>query len=290
MIETACSDVISKGRNYIMRLLYKDSKVLVVDCMSDNRRFVKSLLIREGIDKVTAVGTYEEAEEYLKKNKDVKSVITGYFLDEQTGIDIYNLLSEEIKKNFIMIYTEDESSMVFQSVKNYSGMKTLKRPFTAMEFYNAISNEQANKKSPAKSSSQITKKSKILIVDDFEMMRVMMKNAFMELGYQNLEEAGDGEEALEKLLEAKKLNEPFELIFSDWNMPEMDGLELFRCCRSDEQFKEIPFVMVTAENEKSNVIKAITEGVSNYIVKPLTPETLMEKIEKVNAKVQGDRS
>ena len=112
-----------------------------------------------------------------------------------------------------------------------------------------------------------------------------MKNAFMELGYQNLEEAGDGEEALEKLMEAKKLNEPFELIFSDWNMPEMNGLELFRCCRSDEHFKNIPFVMVTAENEKANVIKAITEGVSNYIVKPLTPETLSEKIEKVNQKV-----
>lgn len=263
---------------------YKNSRVLIVDCMPDNRRFVKSALIRDGVGHVTALGTYKEAIDFLKKNKDTEVVISGFYLEEHSGVELFESLSSKQQKKFLMIYSQDESQMVFQSIKNYPDITTLKRPYTAAEFNRAIQFER-KKKVVMNSGGKITKQSKILIVDDFEMMRVMMKNAFMELGYQNLEEAGDGEEALEKLIEAKKLNEPFELIFSDWNMPEMDGLELFRCCRSDDQFKEIPFVMVTAENEKANVIKAITEGVSNYIVKPLTPETLSEKIEKVNLKV-----
>lgn len=265
---------------------YRNTRVLIIDCMAYNRRFVKTALLREGAESVTALGSYEEAITFLKKNKDINLVVSGYYLEEYTGLDLYQQLTTKQQNRFLMIYSQDESQMVFQSVKNYPLISTLKRPYTAAEFNRALQFER--KKVPMTSSGKITTKSKILIVDDFEMMRVMMKNAFMELGYQNLEEAGDGEEALEKLIEAKKLNEPFELIFSDWNMPEMDGLELFRCCRSDEEFKNIPFVMVTAENEKANVIKAITEGVSNYIVKPLTPETLSEKIEKVNQKV-GER-
>jgi two-component system chemotaxis response regulator CheY len=268
-----------------MSSVYQNARVLIVDCMTDNRRFVKSALLREGVDQVTALGTYDEAIKFLKKNKDINLVISGYYLEEHTGVELFQQLSPKQQGRFLMIYSQDESQMVFQSIKNHPQISTLKRPYTAAEFNRAMQFENNKKKVPMSTGGKITTKSKILIVDDFEMMRVMMKNAFMELGYQNLEEAGDGEEALEKLIEAKKLNEPFELIFSDWNMPEMDGLELFRCCRSDDQFRDIPFVMVTAENEKANVIKAITEGVSNYIVKPLTPETLSEKIEKVNNKV-----
>lgn len=271
-----------------MSSLKKNDRVLVVDCMVDNRRFVKSTLLRKGVDSVVALGSFEEALKVLKKDKDISVVVSGYYLEEYTGIDLYLECNKQQQARFLIVYSGDESQMVFQSIKDFPNISTLKRPYTAAEFNRALQFEK-EKKVAMKSGGKITKKSKILIVDDFEMMRVMMKNAFMELGYQNLEEASDGEEALEKLIEAKKLNEPFELIFSDWNMPEMDGLELFRCCRSDEQFCQIPFVMVTAENEKANVIKAITEGVSNYIVKPLTPETLSEKIEKVNEKVSGER-
>lgn len=266
-----------------MSLELKKTQALVVDCMADNRRYVKTTLLNGGAESVTAVDSYAKAIKFLKDNNDINLVVSGFYLEEFNGIDLYKKLKPKQQNKFLIIYSADESQMVFSSVKDYPQISTLKRPYTIGEFNHALHFDR--KKVFMSSGGKITTKSKILIVDDFEMMRVMMKNAFMELGYQNLEEAGDGEEALEKLMEAKKLNEPFELIFSDWNMPEMNGLELFRCCRSDEHFKNIPFVMVTAENEKANVIKAITEGVSNYIVKPLTPETLSEKIEKVNQKV-----
>ena len=116
----------------------------------------------------------------------------------------------------------------------------------------------------------------ILVVDDFATMRRIVKGNLRQMGFSKIVEAEDGQKALEEL----KKNE-VDLIISDWNMPNMTGLEFLKAVRSDESFKQIPFVMVTAEGQKDNVMEAVKAGVSNYIVKPFTPDTFEEKLRKV---------
>jgi len=117
---------------------------------------------------------------------------------------------------------------------------------------------------------------KILIVDDFATMRRIVKNILRQIGFTNIQEADDGSTALEVL----KTN-TIDLIVSDWNMPKMTGLELLKAVRADDQLKQIPFLMVTAEAQKQNVIEAVKAGVSNYVVKPFTAEQISEKLEKI---------
>jgi two-component system chemotaxis response regulator CheY len=116
----------------------------------------------------------------------------------------------------------------------------------------------------------------ILIVDDFATMRRILKNILRQIGFTNIMEADNGKVALTEL---KK--EPFDLILCDWNMPEMSGLELLQSLKSDDSLKDIPFVMVTAEAKKENIIEAVKAGVNSYIVKPFTVETISEKLNKV---------
>jgi len=119
-------------------------------------------------------------------------------------------------------------------------------------------------------------KMRILVVDDFATMRRIIKNILKQLGYENIVEADDGKAAL-RVLE----NQEVDFIVSDWNMPNMSGLELLKAVRADEKLKGLPFLMVTAEALKENIVEAVKSGVSNYIVKPFTAETLKEKIEKI---------
>jgi two-component system chemotaxis response regulator CheY len=119
-------------------------------------------------------------------------------------------------------------------------------------------------------------KMKILIVDDFSTMRRIVKNLLRQLGYENIEEAEDGAQAYSKLKSGN-----YGFVISDWNMPNMDGLELLKKIRSDPELKDLPVLMVTAEAEKEKVIAAIQAGVSNYIVKPFTGEVLKEKMDKI---------
>jgi len=121
-------------------------------------------------------------------------------------------------------------------------------------------------------------KDKILIVDDFVTMRRIVKNLLKQLGYENITEAENGEQAFARLNEGG-----FKFVVSDWNMPVLDGLGLVQKVRSDPNLKALPFLMVTAEAEKEKVIEAIKAGVSNYVVKPFTAETLKEKIDKIFA-------
>lgn len=117
---------------------------------------------------------------------------------------------------------------------------------------------------------------KVLIVDDFATMRRILRNILKQIGFSNISEADDGKTALKEL---KK--EQFDLVLCDWNMPEMPGIELLKAVRSDDQLKGLPFVMVTAEAQKENIVEAVKAGVSNYIVKPFTAETVSEKLNKV---------
>jgi len=122
----------------------------------------------------------------------------------------------------------------------------------------------------------VNKNLKILIVDDFATMRKVIRNLLKQGGFENVAEAEDGAVALKVLK-----SQPFDFVISDWNMPNMSGLELLKAVRADEELKGLPFLMVTAEALKDNVVAAVKAGVSNYIVKPFTAEVLNEKIEKI---------
>jgi two-component system chemotaxis response regulator CheY len=117
---------------------------------------------------------------------------------------------------------------------------------------------------------------KILVVDDFSTMRRIVKGVLSQLGYNNIAEAENGQKALD-ILKAGGI----KLVVSDWNMPVMDGLTLLTNVRSDPDLKSTPFLMVTAEAEQDKVVEAVKAGVNNYIVKPFTPESLREKIDKI---------
>ena len=119
-------------------------------------------------------------------------------------------------------------------------------------------------------------KMKVLVVDDFSTMRRIVKNILRQLGFENIVEADDGETAVRRLE-----SERIDFVVSDWNMPKMSGLELLKWVRSHDEFKDMPFLMVTAEAQKENVLEAVKAKVSNYIVKPFTAETLAEKIDKI---------
>jgi len=116
----------------------------------------------------------------------------------------------------------------------------------------------------------------ILVVDDFESMRRIVKGTLKSIGFSNFIEAEDGVIALKKLEKEK-----IDLIISDWIMPNMNGLDFLKAVKGDDKYRHIPFIMVTAEGQRGNVLEAINAGVNNYIVKPFTPETLRGKIQKV---------
>ena len=117
---------------------------------------------------------------------------------------------------------------------------------------------------------------KILVVDDYKTMVRIIQNLLKQLGFNNLDEAANGVDALQKL----KLNK-YGLVISDWNMEPMTGYELLQSVRSDEDLKAMPFIMVTAESKTENVIAAKKAGVNNYIVKPFNAATLKQKISAV---------
>ncbi len=124
---------------------------------------------------------------------------------------------------------------------------------------------------------------KILIVDDMSTMRRLVKKACASLGFTQIEEAEDGQKAWERVQAAGD----FQLIISDWNMPNCTGLEFLKKVRTDSKFKSMPFVLLTAEAEASQIAEAISLGVSNYIVKPFTVNTLKQKLEQTYKKASA---
>ena len=123
-------------------------------------------------------------------------------------------------------------------------------------------------------------KMKFLVVDDFSTMRRIVRNLLKELGFTNVDEAEDGAIALQKL----KASE-FDFVVTDWNMPNMTGIELLRAIRADAALKALPVLMITAEAKKEIIIEAAQPGASGYIVKPFTAGTLSEKLNKIFEKM-----
>ena len=117
---------------------------------------------------------------------------------------------------------------------------------------------------------------KMLVVDDFSTMRRIVRNLLKELGYTNVDEAEDGVVAMQKLKGGN-----FQFVITDWNMPNMTGIELLKAIRVDPTLKHLPVLMITAEAKKENIIEAAQSGASGYIVKPFTAGTLEEKLNKI---------
>jgi two-component system chemotaxis response regulator CheY len=126
---------------------------------------------------------------------------------------------------------------------------------------------------------------KVLVVDDFATMRKIIRNVLKQIGFEDIAEAEDGAAALQ-ILKTEKVG----LVVTDWNMPNMSGLDLLRKIRQNSQFAEVPVLMVTAEGLKENILEAVKAGVSNYVVKPFTAEVLQEKIEAIFKKLASQNS
>ncbi|MDE7315349.1 MAG: response regulator [Mucispirillum sp.] len=116
----------------------------------------------------------------------------------------------------------------------------------------------------------------IITVDDSSTMRRIIKNTLQKLGFETILEAGNGVEALEVMSKNK-----IDMIVTDWNMPEMDGLTFVKAVRAKDEYKDLPILMITTEAAKEDILTALRSGVNNYVVKPFTPETLQEKVFKL---------
>lgn len=127
----------------------------------------------------------------------------------------------------------------------------------------------------------VDQKMKFLVVDDFSTMRRIVRNLLKELGFTNVEEAEDGQIALQKLTGGGN----FDFVVTDWNMPNMDGLTLLQTIRATPNLRHLPVLMITAEAKKENIIAAAQAGASGYIVKPFTAATLSEKMNKIFEKM-----
>jgi two-component system chemotaxis response regulator CheY len=121
----------------------------------------------------------------------------------------------------------------------------------------------------------------ILVVDDMKTMRKIVSKSLRSMGFKKITEAEDGQKAWVLLNDPPF---PIELVISDWNMPNSSGLDFLKRVRADDRFKNLPFMLLTAENEAEQVKEAAIAGVSNYMVKPFTPATLGEKLKAVYAK------
>jgi two-component system chemotaxis response regulator CheY len=117
---------------------------------------------------------------------------------------------------------------------------------------------------------------KILVVDDFSTMRRIITNVLKQIGFENIHEAEDGAKAL-NILQQEKI----DFVITDWNMPQMSGLDLLKAIRADPERKDTPVLMVTAESLQENIVAAAQAGVNNYIIKPFDASTLSAKINKI---------
>lgn len=126
---------------------------------------------------------------------------------------------------------------------------------------------------------------KILVVDDMRTMRIIVKKALAELNLTNVVEADDGATAWPEIEKALASAEPFRLVITDWNMPQVKGIDLLKQIRANAKTKDLPVIFVTAETEKSQVMEAVKAGVTNFVSKPFTPAALKEKLAAVYAKM-----
>lgn len=124
---------------------------------------------------------------------------------------------------------------------------------------------------------------RILVIDDMPSIRELVKTTLKSMGYKNFQEAVDGEEGL-KILQTSSGDQSIQLVISDWNMPKMKGLDLLKVVRSNQQWTNLPFVLLTSESERDQVTEAVLAGVSQYIVKPFSAKIFEDKLKAAYTK------
>jgi two-component system, chemotaxis family, chemotaxis protein CheY len=127
---------------------------------------------------------------------------------------------------------------------------------------------------------------KFLVVDDTKTIRVLLKEILGNLGYRDVHEAEDGNQALQMLKDHAQAKKPFTFIICDWNMPGLTGLDLLEFRNADQRFKNVPFLMITIESERDYVLRAVAMGVSDYVVKPFSENTIKAKMQGIWNRLQ----
>lgn len=124
-------------------------------------------------------------------------------------------------------------------------------------------------------------KIKILVCDDQPVIRNILRRSLLDIGITDVVEGEDGHEAMEFLAKAAESEKPFDVVFMDWNMPRKNGFQVLEFCRAHEKLKKIPFIMITAERDKAQIMKALAAGVSDYIVKPFSAAIIISKLKRI---------
>ncbi|MDR3450256.1 MAG: response regulator [Alphaproteobacteria bacterium] len=123
---------------------------------------------------------------------------------------------------------------------------------------------------------------KVLIADDHFLIRQFVRNTLQEAKVTNVQTAADGNEAIDLVQKSREAGQPYDIVFLDWNMPTISGLEVLSYFRAKPEYADTAFVMLTAESEQSNIMKAIKSGATSYIVKPVSPSDLGKKLFEIN--------
>lgn len=131
---------------------------------------------------------------------------------------------------------------------------------------------------------------RVLIVDDNMMMREMLSAQLKSIGYTDVCKAVNGIDAMTQLLDSHEKGSLFDIVLLDWSMPEMDGIDFLNRCRSDDRFVNTAIVMVSAEGEQKNIVKAMEAGATSYLVKPFSPQVLQEKITQIADWMRSDKA
>ncbi len=130
---------------------------------------------------------------------------------------------------------------------------------------------------------------KVLIADDHFLIRQFVRNTLQESKITNVQTAADGNEAIDLVQKAYDVNQPYDIVFLDWNMPTISGLEVLSYFRAKQEYLDTAFVMLTAESEQQNIMKAIKAGATSYIIKPVSPSDFSKKLFEINEWIKRKR-
>jgi len=246
--------------------------ILIVDDCRTTRKIIASYLKGAGYNMITAANGVEAIEKLVGTKVDF--VITDLNMPQMDGIELLRWIRSNATFRHLplAILTTDQADLSRVKAISTGASAYLTKPITKELLINEVRQiAEANKV-----GILLDLKIKILVVDDFSTIRRIVKNILKQIGYTDIDEAEDGNGALAKLRQYQ-----YDLMVSDWNMPDMTGLDLLKAIRTDSALSGIPVLIVTAEAKKEDVVEAIKAGVNNYIVKPFTAEALREKIEKI---------
>ena len=130
---------------------------------------------------------------------------------------------------------------------------------------------------------------KVLVADDHFLVRQFVRNTLQEAKISNIQTAADGNEAIDLIQKAYEAKQPYDIVFLDWNMPTVSGLEVLNYFRSKVEYADTAFVMLTAESEQQNIMKAIKAGATSYIIKPVSPSDLSKKLFEIHEWIKRKR-